>query len=90
MNESKLRKLLHDVHAGHLSADRAVKQLKSLAIHDLDFARVDGHRSLRKGFPEVIYCEGKTPVQGVKIARTILHHNEICLPPTPRKRRFVP
>ena len=79
MNESKLRQLLHGVRAGHLSADRAVKQLKSLAIHDLDFARVDGHRSLRKGFPEVIYCEGKTPVQVVKIARTILRHNDNLL-----------
>jgi hypothetical protein len=79
MNESKLRKLLHDVRAGHLSADYVIKQLKSLAIHDLDFARVDGHRSLRKGFPEVIYCEGKTPAQVVKIAQAILRHNDNLL-----------
>jgi hypothetical protein len=79
MNELKLRKLLHDTRAGQLSVDHVVKQLKSLAIHDLDFARVDGHRSLRKGFPEVIYCEGKTPMQVVKIARTILRHNDNLL-----------
>jgi NCAIR mutase (PurE)-related protein len=79
MNEVKLRKLLGDVRSGHVPADAALKQLKSLSIHDLDFARVDGHRSLRKGFPEVIYCEGKTPTQVVKIARTILRHNDNLL-----------
>ena len=72
MNEVRLRKLLDDVRAGRVRAESALKQLKSLSIHDLDFARVDGHRSLRKGFPEVIYCEGKTPTQVVKIAQTIL------------------
>ncbi len=88
MNESKLRQLLHGVHTGHLSADHAVKQLKSLAIHDLDFARVDGHRSLRKGFPEVIYCEGKTPTQVVKIAQAILRHNDNLLATRSSKETF--
>ena len=88
MNESKLRQLLHGVRTGHLSADRAVKQLKSLAIHDLDFARVDGHRSLRKGFPEVIYCEGKTPAQVVKIAQAILRHNDNLLATRCSKETF--
>ncbi|HTS19937.1 MAG TPA: nickel pincer cofactor biosynthesis protein LarB [Verrucomicrobiae bacterium] len=88
MNESKLRVLLEDVRAGRVTADRAVRQLKSLAIHDLDFARVDGHRTLRKGFPEVIYCEGKTPVQVAKIAQTILRHNENLLATRARKETF--
>lgn len=79
MNEAKVKELLSDVRAGRVTADAALRQLKSLSIHDLDFARVDGHRSLRKGFPEVIYCEGKTPTQVVKIARTILRHNDNLL-----------
>ncbi len=79
MNEVRLRKLLGDVRAGRVPAETALKQLKSLSIHDLDFARVDGHRSLRKGFPEVIYCEGKTPMQVVKIAQAILRHNDNLL-----------
>src|SRR5258708_9523792 len=70
---------MHDVRANRKTADDAVRQLKSLAIHDLDFARVDGHRSLRKGFPEVIYCEGKTPAQVVAIAKKILQHNDNVL-----------
>jgi len=79
VNEAKLIGLLNDVQAGRTTVAGAVRQLKSLATHDLDFARVDGHRSLRKGFPEVIYCEGKTPVQIAKIARAILQHNENLL-----------
>src|SRR5580692_6109783 len=88
MNEVKLRGLLHDVRDGRVPAERALTQLKSLAIHDLDFARVDGHRSLRKGFPEVIYCEGKTPAQVVKIARTILQHNDNLLATRASKEIF--
>jgi NCAIR mutase (PurE)-related protein len=88
MNESKLRKLLNDARAGRVSDDHVVKQLKSLAIHDLDFARVDGHRSLRKGFPEVIYCASKTPLQVVKIARTILRHNDNLLATRSSKETF--
>ena len=79
MNEVKLSQLLHDVRQGRVPPKTALKRLKSLSIHDLDFARVDGHRSLRKGFPEVIYCEGKMPVQVVKIAQTILRHNDNLL-----------
>jgi hypothetical protein len=79
MNEAKVKQLLNDVRTGRVTTDAAVRRLKSLSVHDLSFARVDGHRSLRKGFPEVIYCEGKTPLQVVKIARTILRHNDNLL-----------
>jgi NCAIR mutase (PurE)-related protein len=79
MNQAKLARLLADVQSGRQSVTAAVRRLKSLATHDLEFARVDGHRALRKGFPEVIYCEGKTPPQVVKIARSILRHNENLL-----------
>jgi NCAIR mutase (PurE)-related protein len=79
VNADAVQKLLDDVRKGRATPDRAVRKLKSLAIHDLDFARVDGHRALRKGFPEVIYCEGKTPAQVAKIAKSILRHNENLL-----------
>jgi NCAIR mutase (PurE)-related protein len=79
MNQHKLTQLLGDVRTGKLPTDAALRRLKSLATHDLQFARVDGHRALRKGFPEVIYCEGKTPQQVAKIARSILRHNDNLL-----------
>jgi NCAIR mutase (PurE)-related protein len=79
VNESRLIQLLDDVQAGRVTPITAVRRLKSLHTHRLDFARVDGHRALRKGFPEVIYCEGKTPAQVVQIARQILQHNDNLL-----------
>ena len=79
MNQLKLAQLLTDVRYGRQSVDAALRKLKSLGIHDLDFAKVDGHRSLRKGFPEVIYCEGKSPTQVAKIAGAILKHNDNLL-----------
>jgi NCAIR mutase (PurE)-related protein len=79
VNQTRLTELLDKVKGGSLAVPAAIRQLKSLSIHDLDFARVDGHRSLRKGFPEVIYCEGKTPSQVAKIAGSILRHNENLL-----------
>jgi pyridinium-3,5-biscarboxylic acid mononucleotide synthase len=88
VNETKLSKLLGEVRAGRQPIETAVRKLKSLAIHNLDFARVDGHRSLRKGFPEVIYCEGKTPVQVVKIAKKILQHNDNLLATRAVKETF--
>jgi hypothetical protein len=88
MNETKLAGLLDDVKTGKRSVHTALKQLKSLATHDLNFARVDGHRALRKGFPEVIYCEGKTPTQVVKIASSILRHNDNLLATRATKETF--
>ena len=69
MNEARVTSLLEQVRAGKLTPAAATRRLKSLATHDIDFAKVDGHRSLRKGFPEVIYSEGKTPAQVVAIAK---------------------
>jgi len=71
--------MLTKVRQGRITTKAAVRRLKSLAVHDLKFARVDGHRSLRKGFPEVIYCEGKSPSQVVAIAKKILQHNDNLL-----------
>ena len=56
MDPNRLRDLLAQVGAGAVSADAAFEQLKSLPFEDLGFAKVDHHRSIRCGFPEVIYC----------------------------------
>jgi NCAIR mutase (PurE)-related protein len=59
MHESSLRRLLEDVRAGHRSVEQAIKALRHMPFEDLGFAKVDHHRAIRCGFPEVIYCEGK-------------------------------
>ncbi len=52
--------------------EEAIEHLKDLPYKDVGFAKVDSHRALRRGFPEVIFCQGKTPEQVVTIAREIV------------------
>jgi pyridinium-3,5-biscarboxylic acid mononucleotide synthase len=67
MEEQTLRELLTSVQAGERSVDDAFAALKRLPFEDMGFAKVDHHRALRCGFPEVIYCEGKQTDQVVAI-----------------------
>jgi NCAIR mutase (PurE)-related protein len=71
MNARKLDQLLEDVAAGRMSPAEARGALATLPYEDLGFARVDHHRTLRKGFPEVIFGQGKTPKQIAAIAQAI-------------------
>ena len=67
MHEESIRLLLESVRSGEQSIDDAVARLKTLPFEDLGFAKIDHHRGLRCGFPEVIYCEGKTVEQVLAI-----------------------
>ncbi|MBI2433161.1 MAG: 1-(5-phosphoribosyl)-5-amino-4-imidazole-carboxylate carboxylase, partial [Candidatus Hydrogenedentes bacterium] len=60
MDPSKLTALLELVAAGAMSAEDAAARLRGLPFEDLEFAKVDHHRSLRKGYAETIFCAGKT------------------------------
>jgi len=64
--------LLEAFRAGGVGRDRVLRAFQAAPVADLGFARVDTHRALRKGFPEVIFGGGKTPDQVVKIAAKIL------------------
>jgi NCAIR mutase (PurE)-related protein len=69
MNPRKLEELLKKVKLGKTSIDQAIAQLKSLPFEDLGYARIDHHRSLRRGFPEVIWGEGKSSNQILSIMK---------------------
>ena len=71
--------MLREVRAGKLSIGEAVERLRALPFEDLGFAKVDTHRELRTGFPEVIYCAGKTVEQVVEIARHIVGRHRVAL-----------
>ena len=71
MNQEKLRALLQSVQNGELTTETALLQLRDLPFEDLDFAKVDHHRGLRQGFPEVIFGAGKTPAQVTAIAQAM-------------------
>ena len=63
MNEASLKTLLDSVKGGRTSVEQALRQLRHLPFESLGFANVDHHRSIRCGFPEVIFCPGKTVEQ---------------------------
>ncbi|MFO7951611.1 MAG: nickel pincer cofactor biosynthesis protein LarB [Bacillota bacterium] len=67
MNQKSLQEMLKAVQEGRLSIEKAAERLQSLPYEDIGFARVDHQRYLRCGFPEVIYCPGKTSEQVVAI-----------------------
>ena len=72
MTPERIRALLEAVAQGQIDTDAACAQLAHLPFEELGFARIDHHRTLRQGFPEVIFCEGKTVDQVVAIAERIL------------------
>ena len=63
MTKQTLRKLLESVRKGEQSIDEAITRLRAMPFEDIGFAKIDHHRSIRCGFPEVIYCEGKSADQ---------------------------
>lgn len=72
MDVQALRELLASVRSGHTDPEAAVERIRRLPFQDLGYATVDTHRSLRCGYPEVIYCQGKTPEQVAGIAERLL------------------
>lgn len=71
MNIKEVEKLLNDVKEGNVSIDNALDVLKNFPYTDLGFARIDHHREIRTGYPEIIYCAGKTVEQVKEIFRVM-------------------
>jgi NCAIR mutase (PurE)-related protein len=91
VSPQKIRALLEDVRDGKLELDDALRDLKSLPFEDLGFARIDHHRALRTGAPEVIFGEGKTPEQIVAIAESLhaTHQNVLITRINPEAAQAV-
>jgi len=68
MSPERLREILETVESGEMTADQAAEKLRVLAFEELGFAKVDHHRALRRGFPEVVFGPGKTTEQVAAIA----------------------
>ncbi|MFQ6013552.1 MAG: nickel pincer cofactor biosynthesis protein LarB [Thermoplasmata archaeon] len=69
MDREKLRGLLEELQEGTITVGEAMEAFRRLPFEDLGFARLDTHRSLRRGFPEVVYCPGKAPEEVATILR---------------------
>lgn len=76
MDQNQLLSLLNDVFKQSMSVDQAFNKLKNLPFEDLGHAKIDHHRALRKGYPEVIFCQNKTSRQIVEIAIAQIKHGE--------------
>ena len=72
MDEAQLRALMEQVREGSVDIDSALSRLRHMPFEDLGFAKVDHHRALRHGMPEVIFAKGKTPQQVAAIAERLL------------------
>jgi len=92
MDTNKLQELLIQVQNQETSVENALEELRSLPFDDLgDYARIDNHRSIRQGLPEVIFCQGKTPGQISGIMHHMLeNHNQVLgTRATPEQAAFV-
>ncbi|HYY48833.1 MAG TPA: nickel pincer cofactor biosynthesis protein LarB [Thermoplasmata archaeon] len=79
MDRERIESLLRDLKAGKLTVGEAMRALRDLPYEDLGFAKLDSHRDLRRGFPEVILCLGKTPDRIVEIARRMSESHGLVL-----------
>jgi hypothetical protein len=79
VTEHSLHRWIRLVRNGHRSPHALVEALKRLPFEDLGFARLDTHRRLRRGLPEVVLCEGKTPAQLIAIARRLVRADGMAL-----------
>jgi len=76
----QLKAVLEQVRSGQIDIEEALEKLRHLPFEDLGFARIDHHRAIRRGFPEVIFCPGKTADQIVRIFSTLAEkgHNVLA------------
>jgi pyridinium-3,5-biscarboxylic acid mononucleotide synthase len=79
MTEEQIRQILEQYKDGRLSTADALGRLRTLPFEDLGFANVDHHRSLRQGFPEVIFGQGKTADQVARIVESMNKHDHNIL-----------
>jgi NCAIR mutase (PurE)-related protein len=74
MDQDQLRSLFEQVHSGAVDIDAAMVRMRHMPFEDLGFAKVDHHRALRHGIPEVVFAKGKTSEQVVAIAERLLEN----------------
>jgi NCAIR mutase (PurE)-related protein len=74
-----MKKLLKDYKAGKIDLETILEKIKNLPYKDLGFAKIDTHREIRKGFPETIFCKGKTEEQVISILTNMMKHNNNIL-----------
>jgi NCAIR mutase (PurE)-related protein len=75
----QLEAILKQVQAGEIDVPEALELAANAYCQDIDFAKIDHHRALRKGYPEVVFCQGKRPEHAVRIIAELVAANGRCL-----------
>ena len=83
-----MKKILKDYKAGKIDLNDVLEKIKSLPYEDLEFVKIDTHRSVRKGFPETIFCQGKTIPQILKIIEMMIKKDHNILATKANKKIF--
>ncbi len=78
MDRSQIEAVLNEVRSGSTSVPDALERLRNLPFEDLGFAKLDHHRALRTGMPEVIFAESKTPAQVATIFARMAQRRRKC------------
>jgi NCAIR mutase (PurE)-related protein len=89
VNAESIRKLFDEVRKGKVTPDDAVARLRHMPFEDIGFAKVDHHRALRAGMPEVILGEGKTPAQVAGIFARLAKHGGNILATRANRKQFA-
>lgn len=79
MNATRIRAVLEQIRRGEQSVDDAMISLRDLPFEDLGHTKIDHHRVLRNGFPEIIYGAGKTPQQVTEIFETMMTRDNVLV-----------
>ncbi len=89
MTKSGLSRTLSLYRKGKISSDELIERLTSSMAENFEFATLDHHREVRQGFPEVIFCQGKTPGQVSEIARRIVGHGSVLLATRAERKHYL-
>ena len=79
MYKEQIKEILQSVKENKIKVEDAMEKLKNLPYEDIGFAKIDHHRALRKGFPEVVFCQSKTKEQAVAIIKKLASNNNDVL-----------
>lgn len=88
MYEHKIKEIMLDIKRNNIAVDEAIRKLKFLPFEDLGYAKIDHHRALRKGFPEVVYCKNKTVKQVVEVVKSLAKNKATVLATRATKEMF--
>jgi len=89
LDSKKLKQILESIKSGGVSVEDAISKLKHLPYEDISFAKVDHHRHLRQGVPEVIFAAGKTDEQVISIAKAMYKKSRSFLVSRATERIYI-